>query len=227
VWGVTTSEKPLDAYGKMTPAQRAEQTRKHFFRKHEGAMFFGRKAKLTQSGGGVQWITGGLLEFVPLAATALDGETRDIDFGGAFDLGRLRELTERIYRYGNTQKIKHWFCGGKFFSYLFNALEKFIHVNDAYSRRYGWAVYELELGHGIAMLHRHPLLTELSTTGNEYGADAMIVDLEYVRLMKYIDISLRELNPGRGHRDETEMYCQDGLWRTFPDAHARIFGVTG
>lgn len=225
-YGVTTSEKPLEVYGKMTPAQRAEFTRRKFFRKHEAAMFFGRKAVLTQSGGAKQWLTGGMAEFVPLAATAIDGETRDIDFGGAFDLGRLRELTERIYRYGNSQKVKHWFCGGKFYTYLYNALEKFIHVNDAYSRKYGWAVYELELGHGIAMLHRHPLLTDMSTSGNEYGADAMIMDLEFLKLMNYIDVSVRQLDPGRAHRDETEIYCQNGLWRTFPDAHARIFGIT-
>lgn len=225
-WGVTTSEKPLDVYGKMTPQQRAEYTRRKFFRKHEAAMFFGRKAVITQAGGSKQWLTGGMHEFVPLAATALDGETRDIDFGGAFDLGRLRELTERIYRYGNSQKVKHWFCGGKFYTYLYNALEKFIHVNDEYSRRYGWAVYELELGNGIAMLHRHPLLTDMSTTGNEYGADAMIIDLDFIKLMNYIDVSVRQLDPGRAHRDETELYCQNGLWRTFPDAHARIFGIT-
>lgn len=226
-WGVTDSEKPLDVYGKMTPAQRAEMKRKEFFRQKEIAYFFGRKARITQSGGAVQWLTGGLVEFVPAAGTALDGETRLIDFGGAFDLGRLRELTERIYRYGNTQKVKHWFCGGKFFSVLYNALEKFIHVNDQYSKRYGWAVYELELGHGIAMLHRHPMLTEATTTGNEYGMDAVIADLDYVKLMKYIDVSVRALDPGRAHRDESEIYCQDGLWRTFPDAHAVLYGITG
>ena len=226
-WGVTDSEKPLDVYGKMTPAQRAEMKRKEFFRQKEIAYFFGRKAKINQSGGAVQWLTGGIVEFVPAAATALDGETRLIDFGGAFDLGRLRELTERIYRYGNTAKVKHWFCDGKFYSALYNAMEKFIHVNDAFSKRYGWAVYELELGHGSALLHRHPMLTEATTSTNEYGMDAIIVDLDYMKLMKFIDVSVRSLDPGRAHRDETEIFCQDGLWRTFPDAHAVIFGITG
>jgi len=226
-WGVTDSGKPLDVYGKMTPAQRAEMKRKEFFRQKEIAYFFGRKAKINQSGGAVQWLTGGIVEFVPAAATALDGETRLIDFGGAFDLGRLRELTERIYRYGNTAKVKHWFCDGKFYSALYNAMEKFIHVNDAFSKRYGWAVYELELGHGSALLHRHPMLTEATTSTNEYGMDAIIVDLDYMKLMKFIDVSVRSLDPGRAHRDETEIFCQDGLWRTFPDAHAVIFGITG
>lgn len=227
-WGVTESEQPLNVYGKLSPAQRAEMKRREFFRQKEWAYFFGRKAVITQSGGAKQWLTGGIVENVPAAATALDGETRLIDFGGAFDIGRLRELTERIYRYGNAQQIKHWFCGGKFFSALYNGLEKFIHVNDEYSNRYGWTVFELELGHGIAMLHRHPLLTDQTTVTNEYGYDAIIMDLEYVKLMNYIDVTVKtDVQSNGSHQKINEIYCQNGLWRTFPSAHAVIYGITG
>ena len=227
-WGVTDSEMPINVYGKMTPAQRAEMKRREFFRQKEYAYFFGRKAVLTQSGGAKQWMTGGITEFVPAAADALDGVTRLIDFGGAFDLNLLREKTEIIYRYGNANQMKHWFCGGKFFTALYNGLEKFIHVNDEFSKRYGWAVYELELGHGIAMLHRHPLLTDQATATNEYGYDCIILDLEYVKLMNYIDVTVKpNVQTAGSHKTINEIFCQNGLWRTFPSAHAYLFGITG
>jgi len=227
-WGVTDSEKPLDVYGKLSPAQRAAMKRTDFFRQKEWAYFFGRKSKITQSQGSTLWMTGGIVEFVPGASTALDGVSRLIDFGGAFSLDLLREKTEIIYRYGNAQQIKHWFVGGKFFSVLYNALEKFITVNDEYSQRYGWTVMQLELGHGIALLHRHPLLTDQATSLNEYSMDAIIVDMEYMKLMNYIDVTVKTnvQNPG-AHTEVNEIYCQNGLWRTFPDAHAVIFGITG
>lgn len=223
-WGYTDSEAPLETYGKLNPAQRAEMKRKEFYRQHEFALLFGRKNVLTQSGGGKLWLTGGITEFMATASTALDGVSRYRDFGGAFDIGKLREETEIIYRYGS--KVKHWFVGGKFFTVLNNALEKSIVINDQYSQRYGWEVRELDLGHGLAMLHRHPVLTEMETASTNYSMDAIVVDLEYVKLMTYIDTTVRRLDPGRAHKTEGEIFCQDGLWRTFPSAHAWIFGIT-
>lgn len=227
-WSESSQEAPLNVYGKMTMAQKAAMKRKEFFRSREISAFMGIKSSHTSNNNRLQLKEGGIVEFVPRAATALDGTSRLIDFGGAFDLGLLRQNTEIIYRYGNSGMVKHWFVGGKFFTVLYNALEKFISVNDEYSRRYGWKVFELELGHGIAMLHRHPLFTDLSTSSNEYSMDAVIVDLEYLYNMNYIPVQTRNnVQANNVHGREDEIFGQKGVHRTFPDAHAVIYGITG
>ena len=227
-WSQTEVENRINVYGKMTMEKLAEMKRREFFREREGGNFFGRKSKHTISSNRLQWKEGGMLEFVPDATSALDGETRLIDFGGAFDIQTMREKTEVIYRYGNSMNVKHWFNGGKFFTVLYNALESFLTVNDEFSNRYGWKVFELELGHGVGMLHRHPLLTDQSTASNEYSMDAFIVDLEYIWQMNYIPVQTKSnIQDNDEHAQKDEIYCQKGLHRTFPSAHAVVYGITG
>jgi len=227
-WEQTTQEEKLNTYAKLTMGNKAAIKRQEFFRTGEIANFFGRRGKHMVSSNKVQLKEGGLLEFMPTATTSLDGETRRIDFGGAFDLGTLREKSEIIYRYGNSRGVKHWFCGAKFFTKLWNSLEKYIVVNDKFSQRYGWKVVELELGHGNALLHRHPLLTDQSTTNNDYASDCFVVDLDYIWMLNYIPVSLRSnIQDNDAHTKKDEIFRQKSLHRTHPSAHAVLYGITG
>lgn len=224
-WAMTTSEGPLNSYGKMSMEMRAAMKRKEFFRLKELAMFRGRKSKVAVQGKD-QWMTGGMVEFVPGAADALDGESRLIDFGGPFDLDTYMEKSEIIGRYGSD--VKDAFVGGKFLSSLWNHFQQSIILNDEVSRRYGWAVWELDLGHMVLALHRHPMFTDVSTSTADYNFDAALVDLEYIKQMVYIDVMTRDdVQSPNVHRQENEIFCQVGLWRTFADAHAYIYGITG
>lgn len=226
VWGETEVEKPINVYGKETMEQKARKAYKKFFREQEYMFFFGRKGKQTGAGGNIRWLSGGLVEFLPNAAAALDGVSRLINFAGAFDLQLWREKMEIVHRYGSERKDH--FVGGKFFTVLYNALESFITVNDEFSQRYGWTVNQLELGHGIDMLHRHPLFTDQATASNDYSMDDAIVDMAYIKQMLYIDVSYKQnIQTARSHKREDELYSQVGLWRTFPSAHAYIYGITG
>lgn len=229
VWAETTIQGSMDVYGKETMAMKAERSRREFFREIELSLFFGRKSKTTVNGN-IQWLTGGATEFVPPAASALDGTSRLIDFGSAFDLERQREIDEIVYRYGNSRQEKDWFVGGQYLTVLYNALEKFIVANDALSRKYGWAVMDLELGHGTAHLHRHPLFTDQNTTQTAWSKDAVILDLDFLNLMIMADHNVQvksNIQAPRAHKREDEIFCVKGLYRRFPDAHAYVYGITG
>lgn len=224
-WSMTTQEKPLNTYGKMSMEDRAALKRKEFFRLKELAHFRGRKSKPTINNKD-QFLTGGMVEFVPGSSDSLDGENRLIDFAGPFDLDNYMVQSEIIGRYGSD--VKHAFVGGKYLSAMWNHFQKSITYNDELSARYGWAVWELDTGHVRLMMHRHPMFTDVSTTLIDYHFDAAIVDLEYIKLMIYIDVQTRdEIQAPNTHRQENEIFCQVGLWRTFPDAHAYIYGITG
>lgn len=222
-WAMTTSETPLNSYGKMSMEQRAAMKRKEFFRLKELSSFRGRKGKVSVSGKD-QWLTGGMVEYV--SPSGLDGESRLFDFAGPFDLDTFMEKTEIIGRFGSD--VRDAFVGGKFLSALWNHFQQSIIFNDEVSRRYGWAVWELDLGHVMLLLHRHPMFTDVSTSAVDYNFDAAIVDLEYLKLMIYIDVMTRDaVQPNNTHRTENEIFCQTGVWRTFQDAHAYFHGITG
>lgn len=228
-WADTSIEAEMDVYGKETFAEKASRKRREFFREIEWSLFDGRKGKHQVSGFN-QWTTGGVVEIVQGASSSLDGENRLIDFGGAFDLERQREIDEIVFRYG--REVKDMFSGGQYFTVLFNSLEKLITVNDALSRKYGWQVVELSLGHGTYRIHRHPKFTDQTTsgtTGISYAKDAVIADLEYLRLMimKGHNVQVKSnIQAPRAHRREDELFCWKGLYRQFFDAHSVIYGVT-
>lgn len=223
-WSMSDQEKPLNVYGKMSMEDRAAMKRKEFFRLKELGMFRGRKASLTVSNKD-QFLTGGMVEFVPVAADSLDGETRLIDFGGPFDLDTFMTTAEVLGRYGSDSIDV--FVGGKFLSSLWNHFQQSIVYNDEMSETYGWAVWTLDIGHKRFNLHRHPMFTDVSTSTIDYNFDACGVDLNYVKMMVYIDVQTKDdIQSPRTHREENEIFCQIGLWRTFPDAHFYIYGIT-
>lgn len=224
-WSMTDQEKPLNVYGKMSMEDRAAMKRKEFFRLKELAMFRGRKSKPVISNKD-QFLTGGVTEFIATATDSLDGETRLIDFGGPFDLDTFMTQAEIIGRYGSdTIDV---FVGGKFLSALWNHFQQSIVYNDEVSATYGWAVWTLDLGHKRFNLHRHPMFTDVSTDQIDWNFDATGVDLNYIKMMVYIDVQTKDdIQSPRTHREENEIFCQIGLWRTFPDAHFHIFGITG
>jgi len=226
-WSETETESNMDVYGKETMAQKAVRKRKDFFRESDAALFFGRKWK-DVVGSQNRWFTGGIIEETPGSSTALDGESRFMDFGGAFDLETFREKMEIAFRYGSDSKVA--FCGGKFFTVLFNNLEKFITANDGLSKKWGWTVSDLETGHGILHLLRVPLFSELDTTGQAWAYDMVGVDLDYVDLMimKGMDVKIKSsVNDDDEHQEKDELYGQFGLHRTHPTAHFAMYGITG
>lgn len=226
-WGETEHQKNTVMYGKETMSDKAVMNRRDLMREIEHALFFGRKSKHVVSGQD-QFKTGGIVEYVPGASASLDGDARLINFSGAFDLELMRQYAEIIYRYGSD--TKWWFCGGKFFTVLLNTLEKFIVMNDNLSRRWGWNVYELETGHGVALLMRHPLFTEISQGDNDYSYDIAVVDPEYVDLMVMNNMDIRvksSVQDNDVHIMEDEITGTLGLRRTHPSAHAYIYGITG
>lgn len=223
-WSMTDQEKPLNTYGKMSMEDRAAVKRKEFFRGKELAMFRGRKSNPTINNKD-QLLTGGILEFIPIAGDAIDGETRIIDFGGPFDLETYMTNTEIIGRYGSD--VKWSFVGGKHLSALWSSFQQAITYNDEISTKVGYAVWELDLGHQREMITRHPMYTDISTTAVEWSFDKTVVDLEYIRLMVYIDVQTKDdIQSPRAHREENEIFCQVGVWRTFADAHSHWFGIT-
>jgi hypothetical protein len=226
-WSETETEMNTNTYGKENMPQKAARKRKEFFREVDGALLFGRKASDVRNGQ-TRWRTGGIVEYMPAAATALDGTSRFIDFSGAFDLETFRQNMEIAFRYGSDEKTA--FVGGKFFTVLYNNLEKFITANDGLSKKWGWTVMDLETGHGILHLLRHPLLSEYDTSGQAWAYDMIGVDLEYVDLMvmKNMDVRIKsEVNDEDEHQRKDEIYAQLGLRRTHPTAHFVIYGITG
>ncbi|MCK5020563.1 MAG: hypothetical protein KAS32_26325 [Candidatus Peribacteraceae bacterium] len=226
-WEETRSEGGINVYGKTTMQQKANMKTKELFREGEIAGFYGIKNKSTQANNRLQWREGGIVEIIPRASTSLDGADRFQDHDGAFDLEKQREFDEITYRYGNADQIKHWFCGGEYFTSLFNALEDKITVNDEFTGKYGWEVKELNLGQGRALLHRHPLFTDLSSAAQNYSKDCVIVDMEYVWQLNYIPVSVREnVQDNDAHLTKNEIFRQKSMHRTFPSAHSYRFGLT-
>jgi len=226
-WSETETESNTNVYAKESMAQKAMRNRKDFFRRVENALLFGRKASDIRNSQ-KRWRTGGIVEFMPGASAALDGTTRFINQAGAFTLDSFRENMEIAFRYGSESKVG--FAGGKFFSVLLNNLEQFVRMNDGLSRKWGWTVFELESGHGLLELMRHPLLSEYDTSGQAYAYDLIGVDLEYVDLMimKGMDVKVKQsVQDNDEHQKKNELYGQLGLRRTHPTAHFYYYGITG
>jgi len=216
-----------DLYAKETFEQRMMRKRKTFNRQIEHAYFFGRKAK-DYVGGKPRRRTGGLVEFIPGASDALDGESRFFNFASTFDMALWRKYTEILFRYGNASARKWLFVGGKFYTELHNYLEKTLIFNDTISKAVGIKVTEIDTGHGILELMRHPMLTEASTSAMEYAVDGIAVDPSFVNIMvmRNHDVQVREINPGRSHTRESELFTMTGLWRNHATAHGVFYGIT-
>lgn len=226
-WGETETEENMDVYGKETMPQKAQRKKKEFFREVDASLIWGRKAKDVFNGQ-TRWFTGGVVEIIPGSGTALDGTSRFIDFAGAFDLETWREKMEIVFKYGSETKAA--LCGGKFFTVLYNNLEKFIVANDTLSKKWGFQVFTLETGHGLLNLLRHPLYSEMDTSNQAYAYDSLIVDLEYVALMKMkgMDVKIKtSVQDNDEHGQVNEVYAQLGLQRLHPTSHAYIHGITG
>ena len=225
-WGETETEGNMNVYGKETMAMKAARIRKEMMKEVNNQLFFGRKAR-DQRNGQSRWRTGGIVEFIP-GTDSLDGVTRFIDNGGAFDLETYRANMEIAFRYGSDEKTT--FNGGKFFTVLYNTLEKFITMNDGLTKKWGWPVFDLETGHGIQHLMRTPVLTDMSTANQEWSFDQIGVDLEYLDLMvmKNMDFKVKQnVNDSDEHQTKNELYGQVGLSRSFPSAHFVVYGITG
>ena len=219
--------KNTDLYAKESMAQRGTRRRKDFLRQIEHQYFFGRKAK-DYLGGKPRRRTGGLVEHVPGASAALDGESRFFNFASTFSMELWRKYTEILFRYGNGSGRKWLFVGGKFYTELYNYLQKSLIFNDSISKAVGIKVVEIDTGHGILELMRHPMLTEMSTSGVEYSIDGIAVDPTFIDIavMKGLDIQMRDINPGRSHTAETEIFGMTGLLRHFASAHGVFYGIT-
>ena len=226
-WGETETEGNTDVYGKEPMAKKAMLARQKLIEEIDYDFIWGRRKRDTVNGQS-RWWTGGLVEFVPGSSTALDSTSRLIDFGGAYDRDIMREKAEIIYRYGS--EVKHWFIGRKLWTVMMNADEKFLVMNDKLSQQFGWQVYEYDFGHGLAMIHTHRSFREKDSTTTPYAYDALIVDLEYVDLMVMQNMDLRVkqgVQDDDEHGEIDELYGQLGIHRTFPTAHAYIYGITG
>jgi hypothetical protein len=226
-WGETECESNTNVYGKEDMAVKGARKRLELMERVDYAFLWGTKKKDTYNGQ-TRWWTGGMVEFVPAAATALDGLTRFIDFGGAYDRDILREKAEIIYAYGS--EVKDWFIGSKLWTVMMNSDEKFLVMNDNLSRQFGWQVYEYDLGHGLARIHNHFSFRDKDSTTTPYAYDAAIIDMEYVDLqvMKNMDFKVKTgVQENDAHIQVNELYGQVGLYRSFPTAHAYIYGITG
>jgi len=226
-WSETETESNMNVYGKETMTQKAARNRKDLFREVDMALIMGRKAS-DLTNGQLRWRTGGIVEFIPGSTDALDGTSRFFDFAGAFDLETYRANMEIAFRYGSDTKLT--LNGGKFFTVLYNTLEKFITMNDGLTRKWGWPVFEMETGHGIVQLLRHPALSEYDTSGQAWAYDQIGIDLEYVDLMimKGMDFKIKtSVNDEDEHQEKDELYGQIGLHRTHPTAHFYQYGITG
>lgn len=226
-WGETETEGNTDVYGKEPMPVKAMIARQKLIEEIDYDFLFGRKKRDTVNGQS-RWWTGGMVEYIPSSTTALDGVARHIDFGGAYDRDIMREKAEIIYRYGS--EVKHWFIGRKLWTVMMNADEKFITMNDKLTKQFGWQVYEYDFGHGLAILHTHRAFREKDSTITPYAYDAAILDLNYIDLMvmKNMDLKVKQsVQDDDEHGQIDELYGQIGLYRSFPSAHAYIYGITG
>jgi hypothetical protein len=226
-WSETEMEGYMDVYGKEPMSDKGRQKQIEFFREIDAAFIMGRKQYDVVDGQN-RYMTGGILEYIPGSSEALDGTSRFMDFGGAWELDTFREKMEIAFRYGSDEKVA--FCGGKFFTVLLNNLEKYVRMNDGLSKKWGWHVYSLETGHGLLNLMRHPLLSELDTGDQQWAYDMIGVDLDYVDLMKHkgMDVKVKtNVQDNDVHQKKNELYGVLGLRRTHPSAHFVVYGITG
>ena len=219
--------KETNLYAKESFESRMMRKRKVFNTKIEKAYFFGRQAK-DYVGGKPRRRTGGIVEFIPTATTALDGESRRFNFASTFDMTLWRKFTEIGFRYGNGSARKWGFVGRKFYTELYNYLQKSLIFNDSISKAVGIKVVELDTGHGILELMTHPMFTEMSTSSQEYAVDMIAIDPTFfeIMVMKNHDVQVRDINPGRSHTMEREIFNMTGLWRNHASAHFLVHGIT-
>jgi len=224
-WGETELKKNTDVYGKLTMADLAKRQKKQHFREREHAMIWGRKLKNYVSGE-LRYKMGGMVEYIPTSSTALDSTDHIYDFGGSFEIDTMREKAEQIFKYGSETK---WaFVGGSFLTKLWNLFEKFLVMNDNLANRWGWKVYELDLGHGVLLLMEHPLFAEMSTSNNSYNSDMLIIDPEYVQLMKMKNMDVRvksNTQDNNVHYRIDEITSSTSIRRLHPSAHWYIYGI--
>lgn len=226
-WTETSIESQMNVYGKETMQDKAVAKRKELFREIDAALISGRQWRDVVSGQR-RWFTGGIMEYVPNSTAAIDSTSRLFNFAGAFDLDTFREKMEIAFRYGSQEKVA--FCGGKFFTVLTNKLEKFIVANDGLSKKWGWTVLDLETGHGIVHLMRHPLLTEFDSSDQGWAYDMIGIDLDYVQLMimKGHDVQVKTgVEENDAHTKKNEIFASLGLRRSHPTAHFLVYGITG
>ena len=226
-WQETETETNMNVYGKEDMTEKGRQKRKELMREIDGALLFGRKFKDIVNGQN-RWFTGGIAEYVANASTALDGTSRFLNHNGAFDLDTFYENMEIAFRYGSAEKTA--FCGGKFFTVLRQRLEKYITMNDGLSKKWGWNVYDIDVGPGTLHLVKHPLLREMDHTNKAWAYDMIGVDLAYVWLMvmKGMDIGVKTgVEDNDEHTKKNEIYGQLGLRRAHPSAHFIVYGITG
>lgn len=235
VFDITASEteihKYMQYYGKISLEQLTEIKRDELLRRIEYTLIFGRKGKVYVNNR-TRFKTGGLLEYIPLAATAKDGQDRLMDFGGAFDVKTFREKLEIIGRYGSGEKLV--LMGGAAFTIFMNYFEDYLVVNDVLTTKWGGygvgKVWTWDAGHVTLNIMRHPGFTDFTTSTTTWSNDMLFVDLKYVQLMhlQNMDITLRTGIQETGtHEEKNEWYGVLGLKRTFPEAHAYIYGITG
>jgi len=112
-----------------------------------------------------------------------------------------RYYMEIAFRYGNASQRKWGFVGRKFYTELYNYLQKSLIFNDTISKAVGIKVVELDTGHGIIELMTHPMFTEMATSSMEYAVDMIGIDPTFfdVMVMKNHDLQVRDINPGRSH----------------------------
>lgn len=219
--------RETDLYAKETFEQRMSRKRQKVNRHIEHAMFWGRKSK-DYINGKPRRRTGGIVEFIADASTALDGESRRFNFAATFDMTLWRKYTEILFRYGNASQRKWLFVGGKFFTELQNFFEKSLVYNDRISEAVKIKVMELDTGHGILEIMRHPMLTEMSTSSVEFGVDGIAIDPFFfdIMVMRNLDLQVRDIDPGRSHVKEAELFGMMGLMRHHPTAHGLFYGIT-
>lgn len=230
-FSMTVSEDSVyeatELYAKESFEQRMMRKRKDFNTQIEKAYFFGRMAK-DYVGGKPRRRTGGIVEFVPTSTTALDGVSRRFNFASTFDMTLWRYYMEIAFRYTNGSQRKWGFVGRKFYTELYNYLQKSLIFNDSISKAVGIKVTELDTGHGIIELMTHPMFTEMSTSSMEYAVDMIGIDPSFfeIMVMKNHDLQVRDINPGRSHTKEREMFTMTGLRRNFATAHFLVHGIT-
>lgn len=216
-----------DLFGKQTFEKRMADDRTRLLRQIEFGHFWGRKAK-RQVAGKTAWMTGGIVEYVPDASTALDGISRRINLGTTFSVGTFRKHMEYVFKFGNMRRRKWAFVGGKFMTELETYMEKFLVLNDSITKALKINVLEIETNHGILELMRHSMFDELASSSMEYAADMIVVDPDYVELMvlQNMDLKVRmNIQDPRAHTKEAELYGQLGLARYHPTAHAIFYGL--
>lgn len=216
-----------ELYAKESFASRMTRKRTELNTQIEKAYFFGRRSK-DYVGGKPRRRTGGIVEFVADATTALDGVSRRFNFASTFDMTLWRKYMEIAFRYGNASQRKWGFVGRKFYTELYNYLQKSLIFNDSISKAVGIKVVELDTGHGIIELMTHPMFTEMATTSVEYAVDMIGIDPSFIDIMvmKNHDVQVRDINPGRSHTTEREIFGMTGLWRNHATAHFLVYGIT-